>query len=270
MKPKILIPAHKEAAYIGSLLHALPSQTCEPIVLANGCEDETAGIASAYGATVFETEQPGKMPAVQDALRRLGRNALERPILMTDADSVPVMPRQWPDRLTRLALREAQRSEVGASVVAGPVLASGGVSQISNVLRSGKRFVRQLAFMTYDPSQVIWCGANMAMQLGTEDQLEAILGLPHYWPGEDLAMADTLSAMGARATQSVMPQSAVLQSARYYPPIWDFRRAVPKAQRSQAVLTSYTDRAAKGSIPYVRGEPIPAQAHAIEDLAQTG
>lgn len=69
----VVIPAHNEAAVLPRCLSALAEdpagQTVEAVVVANGCTDDTAGVARSWadrlpGLIVVETEIPGKANAL--------------------------------------------------------------------------------------------------------------------------------------------------------------------------------------------------------------
>lgn len=269
MKTPVLIPARNEAASLGTLLDALPAGSVDPIVIANGCEDDTADVASGYGASVMDLAEPGKLPAVQFALRSLGSRAIGAPVIMTDADSVPVLPRQWSMQLPTHAERQARSSPVQTAIVAGPVIAHQGTSRYSNVLRSARRFVRQAQFQFDKDARGVWCGANIAIRLGSADELEAVLSMPHYWPGEDIALADMLRQRGATASQSLSPRQAVAQSARYSSPILEYRWSVPKAIRHRVNVAAYEQRGAPGSFPYEGMLKAPSRHLPTGDLVRT-
>src|SRR3990167_8107104 len=106
MKVPVLMPARNEAVSIGRSLDALASQRLEvePIVIVNGCTDNTAEVAIDRGATVLEAEE-GKTAALQQGLRYLGERSLA-PLLTIDADSVPISP-NWSSRMIE-SIREVQ------------------------------------------------------------------------------------------------------------------------------------------------------------------
>ena len=64
----VVVPAHNEAAVIGRMLDALApivmNGTAEVVVVANGCRDETAEIASRDGITVIEIARGHKPSAL--------------------------------------------------------------------------------------------------------------------------------------------------------------------------------------------------------------
>ncbi|MEU9887122.1 glycosyltransferase [Sphaerisporangium sp. NPDC051017] len=83
----VIIPAHNEARVIGRLLTSLLAEAkdgeFDVIVVANGCDDDTAGVARGYeGVRVVETEIPSKREAL-----RLGDEAADsHPRVYVDAD----------------------------------------------------------------------------------------------------------------------------------------------------------------------------------------
>jgi len=242
-----LIAAHNEEARIGRVLEALP-QDVKPIVATNGCEDQTADIARDMGAITLDLEEQGKLPAIQYGLRFLGSRAVGDPILMIDADCWPVFPKQWAASMSQHMLSNVNPAFTGV-VTTGPNIARAGPSVASNVLRSGRRYVRQWQFVMGDHNQRLWRGSNMGLVLHSQRQLDALLDMPHFWPGEDHAIKDAMERMGAIATQSVHPFSAVYQEARYVPSYFDVRRLSREA-RIELEDNLYRARAAEGSRPY--------------------
>jgi glycosyltransferase involved in cell wall biosynthesis len=88
VQPSLVVPAHNEASGIGRLLEKLLTDV-DPgelsiVVVANGCDDDTAEIASRFGAdvTVIELPAPGKAAA----LRAGDEAATGFPRLYVDAD----------------------------------------------------------------------------------------------------------------------------------------------------------------------------------------
>jgi cellulose synthase/poly-beta-1,6-N-acetylglucosamine synthase-like glycosyltransferase len=87
----VLIPAHNEAAGIGSTLLSLKPQLTDRdrlIVIADNCDDDTASIARQHGATVIErqdSDRRGKGYALDFGLRFLESNPPEV-VVMVDAD----------------------------------------------------------------------------------------------------------------------------------------------------------------------------------------
>ncbi|MBV9662000.1 MAG: glycosyltransferase family 2 protein [Acidimicrobiales bacterium] len=90
----VLIPAHNEAASIGSTLDSLRAQQPAPnriIVVADNCTDTTESVARAHGAEVFVTQgnTHKKAGALNQALRRLLDGLGDNDVVMCmDADTV--------------------------------------------------------------------------------------------------------------------------------------------------------------------------------------
>jgi hypothetical protein len=82
----VIIPAHNEGRVIGRLLESLlggaePGEL-DVVVVANGCDDDTAEVARSHGARVIETPVPSKREAL-----RLGDEAASGfPRVYVDAD----------------------------------------------------------------------------------------------------------------------------------------------------------------------------------------
>lgn len=66
--PSVVIAAHNEQAVIAACLRALTEQRTddplEVVVSANGCTDDTAGIAAGFGVMVVDRPEPGKTGAL--------------------------------------------------------------------------------------------------------------------------------------------------------------------------------------------------------------
>ncbi|MHC3473965.1 glycosyltransferase family 2 protein [Streptomyces sp. 7R007] len=86
----IVIPAHNEAQVIGRLLDSLLADSGQDetdiVVVCNGCTDDTARIATAYGPPVRVVEIP--VPSKHAALRAGDDHARSFPRLYVDADVV--------------------------------------------------------------------------------------------------------------------------------------------------------------------------------------
>ncbi len=91
LKIAVLMPAHNEALVIESTLQSLLKQlkpTDQLVVVADNCDDQTAAIAIAMGATVIErhdTDHRGKGYALDFGLRHLSQ-APPDVVVMVDAD----------------------------------------------------------------------------------------------------------------------------------------------------------------------------------------
>ncbi|GGK79553.1 hypothetical protein Sme01_21630 [Sphaerisporangium melleum] len=82
----VIIPAHNEARVIGRLLTRLLAEAApgefDVVVVANGCDDDTAGVARGFGVRVVETPVPSK----REALRLGDQAASSHPRVYVDAD----------------------------------------------------------------------------------------------------------------------------------------------------------------------------------------
>lgn len=92
----ILIPAHNEEKVIGNLISNLkkleyPKEFYEVIVIADNCTDDTAKVAKALGATVWERKDKvkrGKQHALTWAFKRLLRSNRFDAVCVFDADNL--------------------------------------------------------------------------------------------------------------------------------------------------------------------------------------
>ncbi|GII53538.1 hypothetical protein Pth03_19270 [Planotetraspora thailandica] len=107
----VIIPAHNEARVIGRLLTGLLGEATpdefDVVVVANGCDDDTAQIARDHGARVIETPIPSK----REALRLGDEAAAGFPRIYVDADV----------ELTTAGLRALRDTLTGSS---GPLAAA--------------------------------------------------------------------------------------------------------------------------------------------------
>ncbi|GAA3124750.1 MULTISPECIES: glycosyltransferase family 2 protein [Nonomuraea] len=82
----VVVPAHNEAAVLGRLLGGLLAQAApgefDVVVVANGCTDDTEGVARSHGVRVLTTPVPSK----REALRLGDAAARGYPRLYVDAD----------------------------------------------------------------------------------------------------------------------------------------------------------------------------------------
>ncbi|MET9950073.1 glycosyltransferase [Streptomyces sp. NPDC006339] len=90
--PSIVIPAHNEERTLGRLLDGLladlpddpPDAAFDLVVVCNGCTDDTARVAAAYGPRVRVVETP--VPSKHEALRLGDTHARGFPRIYVDAD----------------------------------------------------------------------------------------------------------------------------------------------------------------------------------------
>lgn len=253
MSTPVLIAAYNEEAYIGRTLKSLDPGEVEPLVLVNGSTDATADIARYFGATTLESDESGKLPALQQGLRHLGKRALG-PVLYLDSDSYPLSPRAWSRAMTGRLQKDAP------SVVSG-MTSLGDASIPESVLRTAKRATLCVkAKLAGDASATF--GANMATRLAEDDVLQEVLEMPHIWPGEDIALVDLVGGHGT-FEQSIDPRTYVHMSARSLPPL-SRRLSAGKREAARDSHIDYLRRAAPGvTHAYIAGKLI-TKAEALE------
>ncbi len=244
MPTPVIIAAHNEARLIGLCLDSLGSDV-EPIVAANGCEDDTVRIARDYGVKVLELTTPGKLPAIQMALGSLGARALE-PVLYLDADSYPLKSSEWVARMGAAVQNDTHEAQAAS----GPLAYFDG-NPLSDAVRSLKRYYDVKKALRNDTTR-FW-GNNMATQFD-QATLDEVMDMPHIWPGEDRAIEMKIQEHGGTSRQIAHRDSVVVTSSRYMLPISRIL-AVGTDQARKETLSDYNERAADGSIPlakYVR------------------
>jgi glycosyltransferase involved in cell wall biosynthesis len=240
MKTTVIIPAFNEGAYIGETLHSLPADFVNPIVAVNGSSDETASIAESFGATVMNFEQQGKLPAIQQVLRHLGREALE-PLMILDADTHPIMPRAWRNKMIQLLTVEPE----SPAVIGGPLWydeAGIGCNAARWLIRCRTAYIAR-------GGRVGQAGPNMGLYIQNEATLDKILALPHYWPGEDRAMIREIQSSGGTYTQPLnLTLHTVTRIPKGMPPLLKIVRSGHKAYQN-LWNSDYENRSAPGSVP---------------------
>jgi glycosyltransferase involved in cell wall biosynthesis len=244
MTQPVIIAARNEAGHIGRTLGALSQQAYEvdPIVVVNGSSDRTADIARDYGAKVLESSE-GKIPAIQEGLRHLGKRALE-PVMILDADSRPLST-HWSNRVPS-ELRSLPNAY--PAMVWGPYVFHGEINPVLG------------AFITATSMQVSWAdrdsekprtirGGNTGLFIKDSALLENMLTLENYWPRADVAIFDTMKSSEANHKVLMSPQAWVLTSGFR---TTDTIRKIVKDRRhpSKVMDSSYADEAPVGSRPY--------------------
>jgi glycosyltransferase involved in cell wall biosynthesis len=238
----VLIAARNEGAYIERTLRSLDASTVEPFVLANDCQDNTSAIAESFGAHVTVCSEEGKLPALQTGLRLLGSRALGN-VLYLDADATPLLREPWVRSMTDPTARTP-----GIPMMVNGMIMYRDRSLASCVLYSIQRKIPETR-AHYSSEPVFVNGANILTRLFDSKTLEAILALPHYWPGEDRAMARTILNRGGVYLHSMDPRTHVAVSARFKRP-WLSQFADGWEMYSSSVREDYLKRAPKGSMPY--------------------
>lgn len=242
----VLIPAYNEEEHLFQTLSRLPAGVTEPIVVVNGSTDRTAAIAEDFGVRTEVFAEQGKLPAIQKVLTKLADAALG-PLMILDADTHPVYPRSWS---TEVMARLATEPSDTPQALGCPVWFKGG-DPLNSSLRSARRVQRAVTSRINPTANTIaQCGPAMGIHLKTDQALERILELPHYWPSEDRAIANCVIAAGGRYDQSISPLLLTVS-----PPSISFlslaetKKLGLEAAR-HVMLEHYRLRGAPGSIPF--------------------
>ena len=248
MKTPVIIAAYNEAERIGTTLRALDARHVEPFVIVNGelGSQDTAYEAIRYTPNVVKIAEQGKLPAMQLGFRKLlhyDKDAFSKPILLTDADSRPLMSRAWGPSLAGAVAGEVP------SIAAGTVLLNDGP-----VLDNGLRSIRRIVQAHRDRNTVSLSsvyGSNMAINFADDTaKIETILEAPHIWPSEDRYIAHVMSAESTDSfTQLTNLGSAMLTSARYTSPLVG-KLLLGRKQRHAANVKHYASRRASSATHY--------------------
>jgi glycosyltransferase involved in cell wall biosynthesis len=244
MNTPTIIAARNEAQHIGRTLDVLSRQTysVEPIVVVNGSSDGTADIARLAGATVLESPE-GKMPALQEGLRHLGKQALE-PVLILDADSRP-FSKQWSGRMTD-ALRSMPEQE--PAMVWGPYVFHGEINPALGALFSATSMRISWADRHKEKPRTIR-GGNTGLYMKSGELLEEMLALENYWPREDVAIFDTMNNHGSHHEVVLRPEAWVVTSG--FRTSDTIRKIITDHKHPSKVMDdSYANDAPAGSKPY--------------------
>jgi glycosyltransferase involved in cell wall biosynthesis len=252
MKTPVIIPAYNEERNIRFVLNSLPRDLVEPIVSVNGSVDRTAAIAYNCGARLVESDELGKLPAIQRALRYLGDRALQ-PLIILDADSAPICPRLWHNRLVG-----EMNNEASQSVVSGPAWFM--PKESSNVAVAAMRSIHRMGGVLRTSRSAMFSGKggaqhgpNLGLHIKHSDLLEEVLDLEHFWPGDEHAITEVVvNDNGGVYKQLLSPVAMVLTPESVsYPPFTDYLRYGTE-QTNDALFQDYIRRAAPGSRPYNR------------------
>jgi len=227
MKTTVLIPAKNEEARIARCLERLDARTCDPVVLVNDTTDRTVEVARHFGAVVIETDVPGKLPALQNALRLMHHEVRRTGVAILDADTVPLFPKTWLRALTQ---------PVGTSptMVVGPV-----IWHPSELRRIPDRTVRTVRgeMVSRRPNSTLVNEANMFF-LPDGTILEDMLAIRHVFPGEGVAMRASFTDHGGTYKRAGL-RASVLSSDRFLSKRFRDRKDW---------LERYRERAPEGSV----------------------
>jgi len=237
MNTPVLIAARNEAEHIGRSLAALPRDV-EPIVIPNGCEDNTAEIARDYGATVLRCDVESKVRALQTAVWHLGERATE-PFIIMDADTRPMQPKNW---LSKMLQARRNLAADKPAIVAGGVKFEGGASPNFHSLRfSAKQFITR-----HDATRGEFRGNNLLLHPQNHSTVNDILRLGLVWPGEDLALKDIILRNGGAGIKTVHPRATVYSDGSRLLSMHDWIHASSHNPTS----SDYSVDAPPGHVPY--------------------
>lgn len=255
----VFIPARNEEARIGQALSRLPLD--DVTVLANGCTDRTVEIANHFGVRVIELADGGKLPALQEGIADLGKRALD-PFITIDADSFPLFSRHWVASLSS-PLKNIQEHQ--PAVIVGPTWFMDGPGFAANIHRTVTQYKKQFATRTQD-FRGSFAGRNMLIRPGTQEVVDALLALAHYWPGEDYAIRDTIVEGGGITYKTPNPLATVSTDAVRYASL---RETLVKSRSDEArkrLKQSYIDDRPEGAVRYFKPTD---PTYRVVDLADT-
>jgi cellulose synthase/poly-beta-1,6-N-acetylglucosamine synthase-like glycosyltransferase len=223
----VLVPAHNEASGIAATLQAIQLQLTvrdRLLVVADNCEDETAAIARALGATVIErqdVEKRGKGYALDYGVRYLATDPPQI-VVIIDADCDVS-----PDTIEKIAtLAESRQQPVQATYLMEPPPSSSLSSQVSVFAFKVKNLVRPsglrklglpcslmgtgMAFPWLVISKAPLASGNIVedMQLGVD---LAITGYPTLFSPETLVRGRLPQQQEATVTQKTRWEHGHLQ-----------------------------------------------------------
>jgi glycosyltransferase involved in cell wall biosynthesis len=197
MEIPVIVAARNEAQNIGRSLDTLSKQIykVEPIVVVNGSTDRTADIARSTGARVLESDE-GKMRAIQEGLRFLGKRALDD-VLILDGDSRP-FSNKWSRRLTA---ETRMLPAENPAIVWGPYVFSEDINPVAGAFFTATSMYISWADRRKESPRTVR-GGNTCLKIRDDELLEDFLNLDNYWPREDVAILDT--AMEHNANKKVV------------------------------------------------------------------
>lgn len=253
--PNIIIPACNEERSLQTTLKALP-RDCNPVVAVNGSSDDTDKVARSFGAETYVYERAGKDDAFRETLRKMGNRALDEPFLITDADTVPFMPKSWIESMLRLIAEEVDDDR--------PVAVSGLLgyrpnwskipTNLPTVLRTARLYKTQRQLS--DRGLYLPSGANAGFKLNKETLDTLVESDERYWPGEDQYYFDLVQNMGGIACQNKDPRSLVFSSSRYHIPLTTLLLKGRRATHRLAVQDhNQRGKIQDGTIPYESENP---------------
>jgi len=179
----LLIPAHNEREHIASVIHAAthldyPEDRHAVCVIADNCTDETAAIARAGGAVVFERHDPihrGKGQALDWCLR-------EQQDTLSAFDVIAIVDAD-------MFIDQAFLRELAATFADPRVEVVQGLNTVAHPERSWRTALGYLGFSVINhvrPAGRCWLGGTAELK-GSGMAFRARLLLQYGWPAHSLA-----------------------------------------------------------------------------------
>lgn len=271
----VLLAVRNEGDGLRRTLDSLPRSVVQPIIIPNGCTDDTEAVAHEYqqekGAIVVPCDEEGKMRAIQAGIRHLGSAAVE-PFLTIDAgDSRPIAGSKWPNAMLK-ARRHLPANR--PAMVIGPLLFRGGDNPLLMTAGFHMRQFLSRWESDNDDNKGQYRGTNTLVHPLCNSVVASLLELDNYWPGEDQAIKDeVVHTHGGTVLKSSNPFAIVETDGSRMPGIMRRLRDSPQSA-SYNVWRSYMNEAPKKSRPYESAgwfsehEPVQADAPAAARWAQ--
>ncbi len=242
----VIIPANNEEDTISGCLGSLPSKSVHPVVVANGCTDNTAELALKYGATTYELEIGSKLGAIQYALRKHWSPG--RPFVILDADSRILFSKQFASLVIRKTL-SWECVVLNGILAYSPEADESRIAYIPTLARIGYVFKHQYI------DRVGTVTGQAEIIKPNEAAFDAILAFPsNIWPGEDIALADAVYKCNGDSILDLDPRLTVVTNRRgmgrlsqriLHPKAWAAHRAKWWDSRAHLETVSYAEHLAK-------------------------
>jgi hypothetical protein len=215
----------------------------EPVVIVNGCVDNTAEIARGRGVTVLSSIEEGKTRALQTGLEYLGERALS-PVLLLDADTVPVF-KTWSEKMVK-SIQSTINNQ--PAVGWGPLRFAHGTDRLSDIVRTVRSNQIHIADRDKATGRTT-NGSNMILNLRSGEVLQALLEMDNYWEYGDRAVADLVVVYGGIKKHILSPRALVNTDGSRFPSLRQ-RLGVSAKMRDSQMDEIYRGEAAETTVVY--------------------